>query len=70
MANEILKISESGLKNRKKINIHGTKQNECDFLSPLFSSLEQGISLADEMLIKYNKDWSKNIKQIYNEYSY
>ena len=53
-----------GLKNRKKINIHGTKQNECDFLSPLFSSLEQGISLADEMLIKYNKDWSKNIKQI------
>ena len=70
LANQILKLSENGLKNRKKINIHGTKQNECEFLSPLFSSLEQGISLADEMLIKYNKDWSKNIKQIYNEYSY
>ena len=52
------------------MNIHQTKQNECDFLSPLFSSLDQGISLADEILIKYHKNWSKDIKQIYNEYSY
>ena len=49
---------------------NGTKQNECEFLSPLFSSLDQGISLADEILIRYNKSWAKDIKQIYSEYSY
>ena len=46
------------------------KYDESDFLSPLFSSLDQGISLADEILNKYQKNWSKDIKQIYNEYSY
>ena len=70
IAHEILLLSENGLKNRNKMNIHNTKENECEFLSPLFSSLDQGISLADEILIKYNKDWSKDLKQIYNEYSY
>ena len=70
LAHEILLLSDNGLKNRNKMNIHNTKENECEFLSPLFSSLEQGISLADEILIRYNKDWSKDLKQIYNEYSY
>ena len=70
LAHDILQLSDNGLKNRNKMNIHNTKENECEFLSPLFSSLEQGISLADEILIRYNKDWSKDLKQIYNEYSY
>ncbi len=70
LALEILLLSENGLKNRQKMNIHKTKQDECDFLSPLFTSLEQGMSLADEILLKYHKIWSKDIRQIYNEYSY
>ncbi|MFL2803275.1 MAG: glutamate--cysteine ligase [Paracoccaceae bacterium] len=70
LAHETLLLSENGLKNRKKMNIHCTKQNECEFLSPLFSSLDKGMSLADEILIRYNKSWSKDIKQIYSEYSY
>ncbi len=70
LAYETLLLSENGLKNRKKMNIHCTKQNECEFLSPLFSSLDKGMSLADEILIRYNKSWSKDIKQIYSEYSY
>ena len=70
LASEILCLSEIGLKNRKKSNIHNTKENECEFLLPLFSSLEKGVSLADEMLIQYNKNWSNDIKKIYSEYSY
>ena len=70
LASEILCLSEIGLKNRKKSNIHNTKTNECEFLLPLFSSLEKGVSLADEMLIQYNKNWSNDIKKIYSEYSY
>ncbi len=70
LASEILCLSEIGLKNRKKSNIHNTKENECEFLLPLFSSLEKGVSLADEILIQYNKNWSNDIKKIYSEYSY
>ena len=70
LASEILYLSEIGLKNRKKSNIHNTKENECEFLLPLFSSLEKGVSLADEILIQYNKNWSNDIKKIYSEYSY
>ena len=70
LASEILYLSEIGLKNRKKSNIRNTKENECEFLLPLFSSLEKGVSLADEILIQYNKNWSNDIKKIYSEYSY
>ena len=70
VAKELLEISESGLKNRRKPNSHGTKDDETEFLAPLFQSIENEMSLSDEMLQKLRTVWGWDIKAIYNEYCY
>ena len=70
VAKELIEISERGLKNRRKPNSHGTKDDETEFLAPLFQSIENEMSLSDEMLQKLRTVWGWDIKAIYNEYCY
>ena len=70
IAFDLLNLSHQGLLKRGKRNIHETKTDETEFLQPLFEILENGSSLADEMLDKYSTIWSGDLKCIYSEYCY
>ena len=70
IALDLLNLSNDGLLKRKKSNAHGTKQDESEFLRPLYEILEQGNSLADDILHKYLTSWSRDLKNIYSEYCY
>ena len=59
LARELIEISYEGLKNRKELDSSG--QDESGFLSPLKTMVENGNTLADELLLKYNNNWSKSV---------
>lgn len=68
IAREIVDISRSGLKARKRLN--GDGQDESMFLAPLDEVVETRRTLAEVMLDKFNTGWNRSVEPVFEEYSY
>jgi len=68
LARDILEISSAGLKARKKLDSFG--EDETHFLNALKTTVETGITPAEEMLAKYNGEWGGSIDPVFKEYAY
>ena len=70
LAKELVDISRSGLKNRARSGNGGLVPDECHFLNSIEEVIETGKSPACDLINKYENEWSKDLKNIYKEYSY
>jgi glutamate--cysteine ligase len=68
LAKDVLKISTRGLINRARID--GSGRDESIFLRPLQLITETGITPAEEMLMRFDRDWEEKIDRIFTEYAY
>ena len=70
LASEVLDISRKGLIARQRSGLGEMVQDERHFLHALEDSIETGMTPADELLERYNGDWSGDLSKIYQEFSY
>ncbi|WP_208353752.1 glutamate--cysteine ligase [Pseudaestuariivita rosea] len=70
LAKEVLAIADAGLKARARAGAGGLVPDETHFLNALKETVESGLTPADELLLKYNHEWNKNLSCVYKEYSY
>jgi glutamate--cysteine ligase len=70
LATQALDISRSGLKARARPGFGGMVPDERHFLNTLEDSVEEGRTMADELLEKYHGEWAGDLSRIYGEYSY
>jgi len=68
LAAEVLEIASAGLKARKRLDSFG--EDEVHFLNALKTTVETGITPAEEMLAHFNGKWNGCIDQVYKEYAY
>ena len=68
IALDLLKLSQSGLKKRAKINEKG--QDEGIYLEPLFEIAEEGITRAERMLQSYHGKWKGSLLPLFAEYAF
>ena len=68
IAGEVLKIAESGLTARARLNSAG--DNETGFLQPLFEIVESGKTPADRLLEAYHGRWNGDVTKVYAEESF
>ncbi len=68
LAQEVLKIASAGLKARKRLDSFG--EDEVHFLNALKTTVESGITPAEEMLARFNGDWGGSIDPVFKEYAY
>jgi glutamate--cysteine ligase len=68
LAQEVLTISDLGLKNRAKLSTSG--DSEQGFLKSLWESVESGMTPADELLSRFNNEWGGDVTKVFKEYSY
>ena len=57
-----------GLAKRAKIDESG--RDETIFLKPLQIITETGITPAEEMLMRFDREWGGKVDQVYSEYAY
>ncbi len=70
LAQEVVAISEAGLKARAIPGAGGMIPDETHFLNALKESLESGKTPADELLDRYHGDWNGDLTRVYSEFSY
>ncbi len=68
LAQEVLKIASAGLKARKRLDSFG--EDEVHFLNALKTTVESGVTPAEEMLARFNGDWGGSIDPVFKEYAY
>jgi glutamate--cysteine ligase len=66
IAKKALNFSEQGLEKRNILSSN-KNYNETYYLKNIKENIDQGMSPADYLLQKYNKDWNQSIDQIYKE---
>jgi glutamate--cysteine ligase len=70
LARQAVKVSTAGLNARARCSADGLVSDETHFLNALSDSLETEMTLADELLARFNGDWHGNLDKIYEDYSY
>ncbi|WP_410218154.1 glutamate--cysteine ligase [Paracoccus sp. (in: a-proteobacteria)] len=70
LARDVLRIAETGLKNRAKPGNGGLVPDETHFLNTVRESVDTGKVPADELLDQYRGAWAGDLSRIYDEYSY
>ncbi len=68
LATDILEISSAGLAARKKLDSFG--EDETHFLNALKTTVEMGVTPAEEMLALYNGKWEQNVDPVFKDYAY
>ncbi len=68
LAKQILDIAHAGLAARAEINSMG--DNETAFLNPLHQIADSGMSVAHQLLDKYNGEWGQDVSRVYDEMSF
>ncbi len=68
IAQEMVDLSESGLKRRAVFN--STGEDERIFLNALKNILENGQTVAEDMLDKYYGEWNEDITQVFKDYAF
>ncbi len=65
---EVLKISRAGLKARNMLSTSG--ENEVGFLEQLNEICETGITPAERLLSRYNGDWGRDVRPVFDHCAY
>jgi glutamate--cysteine ligase len=68
LAAEVLEIATGGLKARKRLDSFG--EDETHFLNALKTTVETGMTPADEMLKKYYGEWKESTDPAFKDYAY
>ncbi|MGI9524096.1 MAG: glutamate--cysteine ligase [Hyphomicrobiaceae bacterium] len=68
LAREAVKISASGLRNRRRLNSKG--EDETIFLDSVEEVAISGRTPADELLMRYHKTWDREIDRVFQEYAF
>ena len=68
IARQTLDIARAGLQRRAFANAKG--QDERVFLEPVEAILQQGITPADEILLRYERDWMRRTDPLFTDYAF
>jgi glutamate--cysteine ligase len=68
IARRTLEISKAGLARRARIN--GRGEDERIFLEPVEAILRNGTTPAEEILMRYERDWNRQTAPLYREYAF
>ena len=68
IARAALAISQAGLKRRARTN--GRGEDEGIFLEPVEAILRNGTTPAEEILMRYERDWDRQTAPLYREYAF
>ncbi|MGG7516383.1 glutamate--cysteine ligase [Allorhizobium undicola] len=68
IARDVVEISRAGLKARRQLN--GNGEDETIYLAPLDTILENGRTLAQDMLAAYHGDWNGSVRPAFDVYHY
>lgn len=69
VAREMLALARKGLAARRRMNRMGDA-DETHFLAPLQQIVDTGITPAEEMLARYEREWGGSVAPIYQAYAY
>ena len=68
LARELLGIARSGLQRRAIVNAKG--EDEHIFLEPVEGILRDGLTPADEILLRYERDWGRRTDRLFSDYAF
>jgi glutamate--cysteine ligase len=68
IARAALEISKAGLARRARTNARG--EDEGIFLEPVEAILRNGTTPAEEILMRYERDWDRQTAPLYREYAF
>ena len=68
LARQTVAIARQGLAARKRYDYLG--RDEGRFLDELTEMAERGRTLADDMLVKYDGDWQREVDPVFKDYAY
>ncbi|MGB2219437.1 MAG: glutamate--cysteine ligase [Henriciella sp.] len=68
LAIDVLKLSREGLRARNKLSTSG--ENETGFLEQLNQICESGITPAERLLARYNTDWGRDVRPVFDFCAY
>lgn len=70
LAKEILALSEAGLKARGQTSANGLIPDETHFLNSLHDFVESGLTPAEDLMRRVEKEWNGDLKEIFRHCSY
>ncbi|SFP99543.1 glutamate--cysteine ligase [Roseivivax halotolerans] len=70
VAREVLDIAEAGLKARARPGAGGLLPDETHFLNALRESVDSGQAPADELIRRYETDWNRDVRPVFEEFAY
>jgi glutamate--cysteine ligase len=68
LARQTLAIAQAGLQRRAFANAKG--QDERIFLEPVEAILRDGMTPADEILLRYERDWARRTDPLFKDYAF
>ena len=68
VARQALAIAEAGLQRRAFTNAKG--EDERIFLEPVAAILREGMTPADEILLRYERDWNRRTGPLFTDYAF
>ena len=68
LARQALAIAQAGLKRRGFVNAEG--QDERLFLEPVETILRNGLTPAEEILVRYEGEWGRRTDPLFQEYAF
>jgi glutamate--cysteine ligase len=68
LARQVLKIAQAGLQRRAFNNAKG--DDERTFLEPVEAVLRDGTTPADEILLRYERDWGRRTDPLFTDYAF
>jgi glutamate--cysteine ligase len=68
LARQVLAIAQVGLQRRAFANAKG--QDERIFLEPVEAILREGMTPADEILLRYERDWGRRTDPLFSDYAF
>jgi glutamate--cysteine ligase len=68
VARQVLAIAQAGLQRRAFANAKG--EDERTFLEPVEAILRDGLTPADEILLRYERDWGRRTDPLFTDYAF
>ena len=68
MARQVLAIAQAGLQRRAFTNAKG--EDESIFLEPVEAILRDGLTPAEEILVRYEREWGRSTAPLFREYAF
>jgi glutamate--cysteine ligase len=68
LSRQVLAIAQAGLQRRAFLNAKA--EDERIFLEPVVSILRDGLTPADEILLRYERDWGRRTDPLFTDYAF